>query len=91
MAADDRTGSCSRSPFPKQLFDTVFMNEFANHTRSGSELKSRRLTCEIPSRSGNTASMNDVEPQTWIADVLTQLPGSTASRVLDLPRNWKSP
>ena len=36
-----------------------------------------------------TAKMNDVDPQTWLADVLARLPGTTASRVPDLlPWNW---
>jgi len=36
-----------------------------------------------------TAKMNDVDPQAWLADALARLPGTTASRVLDLlPWNW---
>ncbi|VDC32337.1 Transposase IS66 family protein [Pseudogemmobacter humi] len=36
-----------------------------------------------------TARMNDVDPQAWLADVLTRLPNTTASRVNKLlPWNW---
>jgi transposase len=31
-----------------------------------------------------TAKMNDIDPQAWLADVLGQLPGTTASQVPDL-------
>jgi transposase len=35
--------------------------------------------------------LNDVDPQAWLADVLTRLPDYPASRIVDLlPWNWKS-
>ena len=38
-----------------------------------------------------TATMNDVDPQAWLGDVLAKLPGTAASRVPDLlPWNWKA-
>jgi hypothetical protein len=37
-----------------------------------------------------TAKMNDIDPQTWLADVLARLPDMTASQVPTLlPWNWK--
>jgi hypothetical protein len=38
-----------------------------------------------------TAKLNDVDPRTWLADVLARIGGHPASK-LDalLPRNWKS-
>ncbi len=38
-----------------------------------------------------TAKMNDIDPQTWLAEVLARLPDLTASQVPDLlPWNWKA-
>jgi transposase len=38
-----------------------------------------------------TCKMNDVDPQAWLADVLTRLPDHPANKVADLlPWNWKS-
>ncbi len=38
-----------------------------------------------------TAKLNDIDPQTWLADVLARLPDMTVSRVPDLlPWNWRS-
>jgi transposase len=35
--------------------------------------------------------MNDIDPQAWLADVLTRLPDHPANKVADLlPWNWKS-
>jgi len=35
--------------------------------------------------------MNDIEPQAWMADVLTRLPNITVSRFSELlPWNWKA-
>jgi hypothetical protein len=37
-----------------------------------------------------TAKMNDIDPQTWLADVLARLPETTLSRLPELlPWNWK--
>src|SRR6058998_2471792 len=37
-----------------------------------------------------TAKMNDVDPQAWLADVLARLPDHHANKVADLlPWNWK--
>jgi len=37
-----------------------------------------------------TAKLNDVDPQAWLADVLARLPDHPASRIADLlPWNWK--
>ena len=38
-----------------------------------------------------TAKMNDIDPQAWMADVLTRLPNITVSRVHELlPWHWKA-
>jgi hypothetical protein len=38
-----------------------------------------------------TGKMNDVDPQTWLADVRGRLPGMQLSRLPDLlPWNWKA-
>jgi transposase len=38
----------------------------------------------------HTAKLNGVDPQAWLADVLTRLPDHPARRVADLlPWNWK--
>jgi hypothetical protein len=37
-----------------------------------------------------TAKLNDVDPQAWLADVLARLPDHPAKRIADLlPWNWK--
>ena len=37
-----------------------------------------------------TAKMNDIDPQTWLADVLARIPASTVSRLPELlPWNWR--
>lgn len=37
-----------------------------------------------------SAKMNDIDPQTWLADVLARLPDLPVSRVHELlPWNWK--
>jgi transposase len=37
-----------------------------------------------------TAKLNDVDPQTWLADVLARLPDHPAKRIHDLlPWNWR--
>lgn len=39
-----------------------------------------------------TAKLNDIDPQAWLADVLARLPDHPARRVHDLlPWNWKAP
>ncbi|MGJ5218857.1 transposase domain-containing protein, partial [Bradyrhizobium oligotrophicum] len=39
-----------------------------------------------------TAKLNDVDPQAWLADALAWLPDHPASRIADLlPWNWKPP
>ena len=38
-----------------------------------------------------TAKLNDVDPQAWLADVLTRIAGTPASRLDDLlPWNWSA-
>jgi transposase len=38
-----------------------------------------------------TAKMNDIDPQAWMANVLTRLPNITVSRVHELlPWHWKA-
>ena len=38
-----------------------------------------------------TAKLNDIDPQGWLADVLSRLPDMTASQVPDLlPWNWRA-
>jgi transposase len=38
-----------------------------------------------------TCKLNDVDPQAWLADVLTRLPDYPASRITELlPWNWKA-
>jgi hypothetical protein len=38
-----------------------------------------------------TAKMNDIDPQAWLADVLTRIAGYSAQRLDDLlPWNWKT-
>lgn len=38
----------------------------------------------------NTAKLNDVDPQAWLADVLARLPDHPAKRIADLfPWNWR--
>ncbi|MGC2779909.1 MAG: transposase domain-containing protein [Bradyrhizobium sp.] len=38
-----------------------------------------------------TAKLNNIDPQAWLADVLTRLPDHPASKVVDLlPWNWKA-
>ena len=40
----------------------------------------------------NTAKLNDVDAQAWLADVLARLPDHPASRINEfLPWNWKAP
>jgi len=37
-----------------------------------------------------TAKMNDVDPQAWLADILARLPDHPANKVADLlPWNWR--
>ena len=37
-----------------------------------------------------TAKMNDVDPQAWLADVLTRIAGHPANRLDELlPWNWR--
>ena len=39
-----------------------------------------------------TAKLNDIDPQTWLADVLARLPDYPARRISDLlPWNWRRP
>ena len=39
-----------------------------------------------------TAKLNDVDPQAWLADVLARLPDHPAKRIAELlPWNWKTP
>jgi len=39
-----------------------------------------------------TAKLNDIDPQAWLADVLTRLPDHPASKIAELlPWNWKRP
>lgn len=38
-----------------------------------------------------TAKMNDVDPQAWLADVLAQIAGTPQSRLSELlPWNWRT-
>jgi transposase len=38
-----------------------------------------------------TAKMNDIDPQAWLADVLTRMPSIVVSRLPELlPWNWKA-
>jgi len=38
-----------------------------------------------------TAKMNDIDPQAWMADVLSRLPDMPVSRVQELlPWHWKA-
>ena len=38
-----------------------------------------------------TAKLNDIDPQAWLADVLARLPDHSAKRIADLlPWNWRS-
>jgi IS66 C-terminal element len=40
---------------------------------------------------GETAKLNDVDPQAWLADVLRRISDHPAARLDDLlPWNWKS-
>ena len=37
-----------------------------------------------------TAKLNDIDPQAWLADVLARLPDHPAKRIADLlPWNWR--
>jgi len=37
-----------------------------------------------------TAKMNDIDPQTWLADVLARIPAHPQNRIHELlPWNWK--
>ena len=39
-----------------------------------------------------TAKLNDIDPQAWLADVLARLPDYPARRLGDLlPWNWRPP
>jgi IS66 C-terminal element len=39
-----------------------------------------------------TAKLNDIDPQAWLADVLARLPDYPAKRIKDLlPWNWRPP
>jgi transposase len=39
-----------------------------------------------------TAKLNDIDPQAWLADVLARLPDHPARRISDLlPWNWQPP
>ena len=39
-----------------------------------------------------TAKLNDIDPQAWLADVLARLPDYPARRISDLlPWNWRPP
>ena len=39
-----------------------------------------------------TAKLNDIDPQSWLADVLARLPDYPARRIGDLlPWNWRPP
>ncbi len=39
-----------------------------------------------------TAKLNDIDPQAWLADVLARLPGHPAKRIGELlPWNWRPP
>jgi transposase len=39
-----------------------------------------------------TAKLNDIDPQAWLADVLTRLPDYPAKQISDLlPWNWRPP
>jgi len=38
-----------------------------------------------------TARLNDIDPQAWLADILARLPDHPASKIADLlPWNWKA-
>ena len=38
-----------------------------------------------------TAKLNDVDPQAWLADILTRIAGTPASRLDELlPWNWST-
>jgi transposase len=39
-----------------------------------------------------TAKLNDIDPQTWLADVLARLHDHAAKRINELlPSNWRPP
>jgi hypothetical protein len=43
-----------------------------------------------PSSGSLSAELNDVDPQTWLADVLARMPDHPARRIDDfLPWNWR--
>ena len=40
----------------------------------------------------NTAKLNDIDLQAWLADILARLPDHPARRIHELlPWNWKAP
>jgi hypothetical protein len=63
--------------------------------RSTQELDFRRLRCRRPSRWGDlqliqTARLNDLDPQAWLADILARLQDHPAKRIGEfLSWNWK--
>jgi transposase len=59
-----------------------------NWTFAGSGEGGRRAAA--PYTLIQTAKLNDVDPQAWLADVLARLPDNPAKRIADLlPRNWR--
>jgi transposase len=60
-----------------------------NWTFAGSDAGGRRAAAIYTLI--ETATLNDVDPRAWLADVLTRLPDHPAQRLHDLlPWNWKT-
>lgn len=60
-----------------------------NWTFAGSDEGSRRAAAIYTLI--QTAKLNGIDPQAWLADVLARLPDHPASRITDLlPWNWKA-
>jgi hypothetical protein len=50
-----------------------------------------RRTMEPEAGAIHPIKLNDIDPQAWLADVLTRLPDHPASRIAELlPWNWKA-
>ncbi len=59
-----------------------------NWTFAGSDAGGRRAAAIYTLI--ETAKLNDVDPQAWLADVLARMPDHPARRIADLlPWNWK--
>ena len=61
-----------------------------NWTFAGSDAGGRRAAAIYPLI--ETAKLDDIDPQTWLADMLTRLQDHPAKRIAELlPWNWKLP